>query len=70
VLQTLRDHRYNTTLLYLAKLSITIDEENEIFHNKLKCKYYLSTNQALQKELEEKFQPQEVNYTNKNKGNK
>ena len=34
VLQTLRDHRCKPRLLYPAKLSITIDGENKIFHDK------------------------------------
>ena len=34
VLQTLRDHGYKPRLLYSANLSITIDGENKIFHDK------------------------------------
>jgi hypothetical protein len=52
VLQTLRDH---TRLLHPAKLSITIDGENKIAHNKVKFKQDLSTNPALQKVLEGKL---------------
>jgi hypothetical protein len=32
-----------------AKLSITIDGENKVFHNKTKFTHYLSTNPALQR---------------------
>jgi hypothetical protein len=62
VLQSLRDPRCQVRLLYPAKLSITIERENKIFHDKTKLKY-LSTNLALQKILEGKFQYKEVNYT-------
>lgn len=44
VLQTLRDQRCQHWLLYPAELSITIDGENKIFHDKIKFKHYLSTN--------------------------
>jgi hypothetical protein len=43
--------------LYPAKISITRDRENKIFHNKSKFKWYLSTNAALQKVLEWEIQP-------------
>jgi hypothetical protein len=57
-------------LLYPAKLAITINGGNKIFHDKTKFKQYLLTNTALQKILEEKLQPKEVNYTQENTGNK
>jgi hypothetical protein len=34
VIQTLREHKCQPRLLYQAKLSITIDEETKIFHDK------------------------------------
>ena len=34
VLQTLRYHRYKPWLVYPAKLSVNIDGENKIFHDK------------------------------------
>jgi hypothetical protein len=34
VIQTLREHICQPRLLYPAKLSITIDEETKIFHDK------------------------------------
>ena len=38
VLQTLRDHRCQTSLLYPVKFSITIDGENKVFHDKIRFK--------------------------------
>jgi predicted CopG family antitoxin len=32
VIQTLREHKCQTRILYLAKLSITIDGETKVFH--------------------------------------
>ena len=49
VIQTLREHKCQPRLLYPAKLSITIDRENKIFHDKTKFTQYLSTNPALKK---------------------
>ena len=62
MLQTLRDHGRKHRLLYPAKLSINIDGENKIFHNKTRFKQYISTNPALQKVLERKLQPKEANW--------
>jgi hypothetical protein len=45
VIQTLREHKCQ--LLYPAKLSITIDQENKVFHNKTKFTQYLSMNPSL-----------------------
>jgi hypothetical protein len=36
VIQTIREHKCQPKLLYPAKLSITIDGENKIFHDKTK----------------------------------
>jgi hypothetical protein len=47
VMQTLREHKYQLRLLQPAKLSITIDEETKVFHDKTKFTQYLSTNPAL-----------------------
>ena len=65
MLQKLRDQECKHRLLHPAKLSITTDGENRIFHDKTKFNLYLSTNPALQKVLEGKFQPNEVSYTQK-----
>jgi hypothetical protein len=47
VMQTVREHKCHTRLLYPAKLSITIDAETKIFYDKTKFKQYLCTNSAL-----------------------
>jgi hypothetical protein len=44
VIQTLREHKCQPKLLYPSKLSITIDRENKIFHDKTKFTQYLSIN--------------------------
>jgi hypothetical protein len=56
VIQTLREHKCQPRLLYPAKLSITIDEENKIFHDKSKFIQYISTNPGLQKIIDRKHQ--------------
>jgi hypothetical protein len=49
VIQTLREHNCHPRLLYPAKLSITIDGETKVSHDKTKFTQYLSTNPALQR---------------------
>jgi hypothetical protein len=49
VIQTIREHKYQPRLLYTAKLSITIDGETKVFHDKTKFTQYLSTNPSLQR---------------------
>jgi hypothetical protein len=49
VIQTLRELKCQPRLLYPAKLSITIDRETKVFHDKTKFTQYLSTNPALQR---------------------
>ena len=56
--------------LYLAKLSITVEGQNKIFHDKTIFSQYLATNTALHKILEGKLQPKEVCYINKNTDNR
>jgi hypothetical protein len=56
VTQTLRQHNCQSRLLYPAKLSITIDGENKIFHDKTKFTQYLSTNPALQRIIDGKHE--------------
>ena len=63
LMRTLREHKYQPRLLYPAKLSITIDGENKIFHDKSKFTQYLSTNPAIQKIIGGKHQYKEGNYT-------
>lgn len=55
-----------TTDVNPVKLSITIDGETKIFHDKTKIKQYLSTNTVLQKILEENHQSIEANYAQEN----
>ena len=59
VLQTLREYKCHLRLLYLAKISINIDGETKMFQDKIKSIQYLSSNPALQRMLEEKFQNKE-----------
>jgi hypothetical protein len=63
VIQTLRDHKCQPRLLYPAKLSITIDGENKIFHDKIKFTQYLSINLTQQRIIDGKLQHKEGNYT-------
>jgi hypothetical protein len=62
VTQTLREHKCQPRLLYRAKLSITIDGENKVFHDKTKFTQYLSMNPALQKIITGKHQQKDGNY--------
>jgi hypothetical protein len=50
-------------LLYPAKLSITIEGEIKVFHDKTKFTQYLSTNLALQRIIKGKHQHKDRNYT-------
>ena len=52
-----------------SKLSITIEGQNKIFHDKTRFNQYLVTNPALHKILEGKHQPKVVGYINKNSDN-
>uniref|UniRef100_A0ABK0M2U8 Nucleic acid binding protein n=1 Tax=Rattus norvegicus TaxID=10116 RepID=A0ABK0M2U8_RAT len=63
VIQTLREHKCQPRLLYPAKLSINIDGETKIFHDKTKFTQYLSTNPALQRIINSKAQHKEASYT-------
>jgi hypothetical protein len=49
VIQSQREHKYQPSLLCSAKLSITIDGETKIFHDKNKFTQYFSANPALQR---------------------
>jgi hypothetical protein len=62
VIQTLREHKCHPRLLYTAKLSITIDGETKVFHDKTKFTHYLSMNPALQR-ITEKKQYKDRNHT-------
>jgi hypothetical protein len=63
IIQTLREQKCQPRLLYPAKISITIDEEIKIFHDKTKFKQYLPTSPALQRIIEGKLRNKEGNYT-------
>jgi hypothetical protein len=63
VLQALREHKCQPRLLYPAKLSIIIDGETKVFHDKNKFTQYLSTNPALQRIIKGKHQEKDGNYT-------
>jgi hypothetical protein len=62
VIQTLREYKCQPRLLYPAKLSITINGENKIFHDKTKFTQYLSISPALQMMIDGKYQHKERNY--------
>jgi hypothetical protein len=53
-------HPFVSAQFYLVKLSIIIDRENKIFHDKTKFKQYLSINPVIQRIVEGKLQPCET----------
>jgi hypothetical protein len=63
VIQTLREHKCQTRLLYPAKLSISLDGEYKVFHEKTKFIQYLSTNPDLHRIIKGKHQYKDGNYT-------
>jgi hypothetical protein len=50
VIQILREHKYQPKP-YPAKLSITVDGETQVFHDKTKFTQYLPQNPALQRTI-------------------
>jgi hypothetical protein len=68
-MQTSRAHKYLPRLLCPANLSITIDGETKIFHDKTKFKQYFSSKPTLQKILEGKLLHKEVNHSLKQRRN-
>jgi hypothetical protein len=62
VIQTVREHKFQPRLLYPAKLSITIDGETKVFHDKTKFTHYLSRNPALHRIITEKNQYKDWNH--------
>jgi hypothetical protein len=54
VIQTLREHKCQPRLPHPAKLSITLDGETTVFHDKTKFTHYLSKNPELQRIITEK----------------
>jgi hypothetical protein len=63
LIQTLREHKCQPTLLYPTKLSINIDKKTKIFHDKTKFTQDISTNSALQRITDGKHEHKEGNYT-------
>jgi hypothetical protein len=63
LMQTLREHKCQFRLLYTVKLSITIDGETKICHDKTKFTQYLSSNPTLQRIIDGKVQHKEGTYT-------
>ena len=63
MLSLVREHKCQPRLLYPAKLSIAVDGETKIFHDKTKFTQYLFTNPALQRIIDGKLQHKEGNYT-------
>jgi hypothetical protein len=62
-IQTLREHIFQPRLLSPTKLSVTIDGETKISHDKTKFTQCLSRNPALQWIIDGKCQHKEGNYT-------
>jgi hypothetical protein len=54
VIQTQREHKCKPRLIYPAKLSITIDGETKVFHDKNKFTQCISTNPAIQRLITER----------------
>jgi hypothetical protein len=54
LIQALREQKCQSRLLYPAKLSITIDGETKVSHDKTKFIHYFSTNPNLQRIIAEK----------------
>ena len=63
VIQTQREHKCQPRLLFPAKLSITIDEETKIFHDRNKFMGYFPTNPTVQNIIDGKLQHKEGSYT-------
>jgi hypothetical protein len=63
LIETLREHKCQPSLLYKAILLIIIVRETKIFCDKNKFTQYLYINPALQKIINEKVQHKEGNYT-------
>jgi hypothetical protein len=62
VIQTLREPKCQPRLLYSAKLSITIDGETKLFHDKTKFIQYFFLYPVLQRIIKGKSQHKEGNY--------
>jgi hypothetical protein len=49
VIQTLREHKFQPRLLYPAKISITVDGETKVLHDRTKFTHCLSMNPIFQR---------------------
>jgi hypothetical protein len=56
VRQIMREHKCQPRILYPANLSITIDGETKVFHDKTKFTQYLSMSPAFQRIIKGKHQ--------------
>jgi spore coat polysaccharide biosynthesis protein SpsF (cytidylyltransferase family) len=63
VIQTLKEDKCQPRLLYPAKLSITIDGETKVFHDKAKFTQYLSMKPTLQRIIKGKHEHKDGNYS-------
>jgi hypothetical protein len=59
LIKTLREYKSQPRLLYPTKLSITIDGETKVFHDKTEFTQYLSINPTLQRIIDGKTPTQE-----------
>ena len=62
VMHTLKEHKCQPRWLYPVKLSITVDRENQTFHDKRKFTQYLSGNTAQQRTMDGKYQQKAGNH--------
>jgi hypothetical protein len=58
LIQALREHKCQPRLLYPAKLSITVNGETKVSHDKTKFTQHLSSNPAIQRIIAGKHQTQ------------
>jgi hypothetical protein len=61
IIQTVREHKCQTRLLYPAKLPITIGVETKVFHDKTNFTQYLFKNPTLQRIRKGKLQHKDRN---------
>jgi hypothetical protein len=69
IIQTLREHKCKPRLLYPAKLSITVDGETKVFHDRTKFTHYLNTNPTLLRIMTEKTKQKQKNKQTKTNNN-
>jgi hypothetical protein len=61
-IQNLREQKYQPRLLYPAKLSITIDGETKVFHDKTKFTQYLYTFPGFERIIKGKLKDKDGSY--------